>query len=65
MILSPAHKIYLDMQYHTATPIGQHWAAYVDVPDAYQWDPATVIPGEENVAADPVAVAAPVQPAVV
>jgi hexosaminidase len=45
VILSPAHKIYLDMQYHTATPIGQHWAAYVDVPEAYQWDPATVIAG--------------------
>ncbi len=45
VILSPAHKIYLDMQYHTATPIGQHWAAYVDVPEAYTWDPATVLPG--------------------
>ena len=45
VILSPAHKIYLDMQYHTATPIGQHWAAYVDVPEAYAWDPATVLPG--------------------
>jgi hexosaminidase len=45
VILSPAHKIYLDMQYHTATPIGMHWAAYVDVPDAYTWDPATVLPG--------------------
>jgi hexosaminidase len=45
VILSPAHKIYLDMQYHTDTPIGQHWAAYVDVPEAYNWDPATVIAG--------------------
>ena len=45
VILSPAHKIYLDMQYHTATPIGLHWAAYVDVPEAYGWDPATVLPG--------------------
>jgi hexosaminidase len=45
VILSPAHKIYLDMQYHTATPIGLHWAAYVDVPEAYRWDPAAVLPG--------------------
>ena len=45
VILSPAHKIYLDMQYHTATPIGLHWAAYVDVPEAYGWDPATVLSG--------------------
>ena len=39
VILSPAHKIYLDMQYHTATPIGLHWAAYVDVPEAYRLGP--------------------------
>jgi hexosaminidase len=45
VILSPAHKIYLDMQYHTESPIGQHWAAYVSVPEAYGWDPATVLPG--------------------
>jgi hexosaminidase len=45
VILSPAHKIYLDMQYHTASPIGLHWAAYIDVPEAYGWDPATVLPG--------------------
>ena len=48
VILSPAHKIYLDMQYHTATPIGLHWAAYVDVPEAYGWDPATVLPGVQR-----------------
>jgi hexosaminidase len=34
VIVSPAHKIYLDMQYHTDTPLGLHWAAYVDVPEA-------------------------------
>jgi hexosaminidase len=44
LIISPAHKIYLDMQYDTATPIGLHWAAYVNVPDAYNWDPATILP---------------------
>ena len=51
VILSPAHKIYLDMQYHTASPIGLHWAAYIDVPEAYGWDPATVLPGvnEESI----------------
>ena len=32
-------------QYHTDTPIGQNWAAYIDVQDAYAWDPATLVRG--------------------
>jgi hexosaminidase len=32
------------MQYDEASPIGLHWAAYVNVPDAYSWDPATMLP---------------------
>jgi hexosaminidase len=48
VIVSPAHKIYLDMQYHEATPIGLHWAAYVDVPEAYAWDPAKMLPGVQE-----------------
>jgi hexosaminidase len=48
VIVSPAHKIYLDMQYHETTPIGLHWAAYVDVPEAYTWDPARMLPGVQE-----------------
>ncbi len=33
------------MQYDPATPLGQHWAGYVEVHDAYDWDPATIVPG--------------------
>jgi hexosaminidase len=42
VIMSVANRAYLDMQYDTSSPIGLHWAAYIDVPDAYQWDPAAV-----------------------
>ncbi len=45
VILSPADKIYLDMKYDRDTPIGLTWAAIVDVRDAYDWDPATLLEG--------------------
>jgi hexosaminidase len=45
LILSPANKVYIDMQYTPATPLGLHWAAYVEVRDAYDWDPATYMKG--------------------
>ncbi len=45
LILSPAPKIYLDMKYNPRTELGLHWAAYVDVRDAYDWDPAAFIKG--------------------
>ncbi|MBI4674741.1 MAG: beta-N-acetylhexosaminidase [Chloroflexi bacterium] len=45
VILSPAHKAYLDMQYNETSPLGLHWAGYVEVQDAYNWDPATQIEG--------------------
>ncbi|HJP59078.1 MAG TPA: family 20 glycosylhydrolase, partial [Gemmatimonadaceae bacterium] len=44
-ILSPANKIYLDMKYTPATELGLNWAAYVEVRDAYDWDPATFLKG--------------------
>ena len=52
VILSPANKIYLDMKYHPATILGLNWAGYVDVPDAYSWDPLTMFKGltDETVA---------------
>ena len=41
IIMSLANKAYLDMKYHRDTPIGLNWAAYIDVKDSYDWDPAT------------------------
>lgn len=39
IIASPADHAYLDMKYDESTPIGQAWAGYTDVRDAYDWDP--------------------------
>ena len=44
-IMSPANKIYLDMQYTPSTELGLHWAAYTEVRDAYDWDPALYMKG--------------------
>jgi hexosaminidase len=41
VIMSPANKIYLDMKYDGSTRLGQTWAGYIEVQDAYTWDPAT------------------------
>jgi len=45
VVISPATKCYLDMQYDADTPLGLHWAAYIEVDDAYNWDPADLVPG--------------------
>ena len=45
VIMSPADKAYLDMKYQESTAFGQTWAGYVNVETAYNWDPATLIPG--------------------
>ena len=39
VILSPATKAYLDMQYDTLSKYGLHWAAYIPVDTAYVWSP--------------------------
>lgn len=51
ILMSPAVKAYIDMQYDKTTKLGLHWAAYIEVDSAYIWDPATLIPGvtKENV----------------
>ena len=43
VIMSLANKTYLDMKYHADTPIGQSWAALIDVQDSYASDPATLV----------------------
>jgi hexosaminidase len=45
IILSPAEKAYLDMQYDSLSKFGLHWAAYIPVDEAYKWDPETYIEG--------------------
>ena len=45
LIMSPASKAYLDMQYTRSTRLGQDWAGRIEVKDAYGWDPATFVKG--------------------
>lgn len=43
VIMSPAKKAYLDMQYDSTSKLGLHWAAYIEVDTAYSWDPANYV----------------------
>jgi len=45
VILSPSSRVYLDMKYDAATPIGLSWAGLIDVRHAYDWEPATWLDG--------------------
>lgn len=45
VLMSPAKKAYLDMQYDSLSPYGLHWAGYISVQDAYNWDPLSYVPG--------------------
>ena len=45
LVMSPSNRAYLDMQYTPATELGLHWAAYIELRDAYDWDPATYMKG--------------------
>jgi hexosaminidase len=45
VLLSPAKKAYLDMQYDSLSRIGLHWAAYIELDSAYLWDPTTYVKG--------------------
>jgi hexosaminidase len=45
VLLSPAKKAYLDMQYDSLSRIGLHWAAYIELDSAYLWDPSTYVNG--------------------
>ncbi len=51
VIMSPAKNAYLDMQYHERSPLGLHWAAYIEVDDGYNWDPEKYVKGvnKENI----------------
>lgn len=45
VILSPATRVYLDMKYDDATPVGLEWAGHVELRDSYSWEPTDVLPG--------------------
>ncbi len=45
VIMSPAKKAYLDMQYDSTSKYGLHWAAYIELDSAYSWEPSTMVPG--------------------
>jgi hexosaminidase len=44
-VMSPAGRTYLDMRHDVGDPLGRRWAGDIDVDRAYDWDPATVVPG--------------------
>ncbi|MFE9746324.1 family 20 glycosylhydrolase [Saccharothrix saharensis] len=45
VLMSPANKAYLDMKYHSGTPLGLSWAGLIEVQDAYNWNPGTHVGG--------------------
>ncbi|WP_448631410.1 family 20 glycosylhydrolase [Cellulomonas soli] len=53
VLMSPGQHTYLDMVYDTATrlgdpegpALGQDWAGPVELRDAYEWEPSTLVPG--------------------
>jgi hexosaminidase len=48
VLMSPARKVYLDMQYDSTTQLGLHWAAYIEIKDSYDWEPTTLVNGIER-----------------
>ena len=44
ILMSPAKYAYLDMQYDSTSTFGLHWAAYIEVDNGYNWDPAGLVP---------------------
>ncbi len=45
VILSPASRAYLDMKYDEDSKLGLQWAGFVEVRDAYDWEPPELLPG--------------------
>ena len=45
VLISPASKAYLDMQYDSTTHLGLHWAGYIEVDKGYSWSADTLVPG--------------------
>jgi hexosaminidase len=45
LVLSPGDRAYLDMKYSDDTMLGLKWAGLVSLRQAYDWNPATLVPG--------------------
>ena len=45
LVLSPGDRTYVDMKYDDQTALGLNWAGFVSVRQAYDWDPAMLVPG--------------------
>ncbi|NCT89356.1 family 20 glycosylhydrolase [Cellulomonas sp. APG4] len=45
LLLSPGNRVYLDMKYDAASPLGLEWAGHIDLRRAYEWEPLDVVPG--------------------
>jgi hexosaminidase len=45
LIMSPANRAYLDMQYDPDTVLGLFWAGRIEARDSYDWDPAALVEG--------------------
>lgn len=43
VLMSPAARAYLDMQYDSTTHLGLHWAGYIEIEHGYNWDPASLL----------------------
>lgn len=52
VILSPAKKAYLDMQYDSLSKHGLHWAGYIPTDSAYIWSPESYLPKENILGMD-------------
>jgi hexosaminidase len=51
VIMSPAARAYMDIQYDSLCPIGLHWSGYVEVDKAYNWTLESNVTGisKENI----------------
>ena len=51
IIMSPAAKAYMDIQYDTLCPLGLHWSGYIEVDKAYNWTLESNVKGisKENI----------------
>lgn len=45
VLLSPGPHAYLDMKYDASTELGLDWAGYIELRDAYEWEPSTFLDG--------------------
>ena len=45
LLLSPGPHAYLDMKYDPSTELGLVWAGYIELRDAYEWEPSTFLAG--------------------